>query len=228
VPIDDIWPRLLSLAVHELRTPTTVVGGYLRMLLKDHAGPLSDDQRRLMLEAEKSCGRISGLLAEMSDLAHVELGDAPFQQQSVDVASVVREAVEAAGPSQDFPPVTLNRAGAGDRIEIRGDPSRLRAAFAALILSVRREVPTASSVVVQLSSRPESGVVAIGEPEAVRSLLGSAGSAESDEFDEFRGGMGLALPLASRVIHRHGGRLLLLPSVPKGGVAVVFPTGRQG
>lgn len=214
--------------MHELRTPTTVVGGYLRMLLKGHAGPLSDDQRRLMLEAEKSCGRISGLLAEMSDLAHVELGDVPFQHHLFDAAAVVRESVEAAGPSQDFPPVTLSPVGADDRIEIQGDPGRLRAAFAALILCVRREVPTASSVVVQLSSRPESGVVAIGAPEAVATLLDPAASAEVDEFYELRGGMGLALPLARRVIHRHGGRLLVLPAMPKGGIAVLFPVGRQG
>ncbi|MGH3117468.1 MAG: histidine kinase dimerization/phospho-acceptor domain-containing protein, partial [Gaiellales bacterium] len=47
-PADATWPRLLSLAVHELRTPATVVGGYLRMVLKDRAGPLSEDQRRLL------------------------------------------------------------------------------------------------------------------------------------------------------------------------------------
>ena len=58
-PPDPEWPRLLSLSVHELRTPMTVVAGYLRMLLKDRAGPVTDQQRRLLEEAEKSCGRLA-------------------------------------------------------------------------------------------------------------------------------------------------------------------------
>ena len=29
------YPTLISLAVHELRTPASVVGGYLRMLQRD-------------------------------------------------------------------------------------------------------------------------------------------------------------------------------------------------
>ena len=31
----DSYPQLLSLAVHEFRTPASVVGGYLRMLQRD-------------------------------------------------------------------------------------------------------------------------------------------------------------------------------------------------
>ena len=60
------WSRLLSLSVHEFRTPLTVVAGYVRMLLKDRAGPLSAQQRKLLEETEKSCGRLTALLSELS------------------------------------------------------------------------------------------------------------------------------------------------------------------
>ena len=49
------WPKVLSLTVHEFRTPLTVVAGYLRMLSTDRVGPLSDAQRRVIQEAELSC-----------------------------------------------------------------------------------------------------------------------------------------------------------------------------
>ena len=71
-PPDPKWSRLLGLSVHEFRTPMTVVAGYIRMLLKDRAGPLSDQQRRLLEEAEKSCGRLTALLTEVSDLSNLE------------------------------------------------------------------------------------------------------------------------------------------------------------
>ena len=68
-PVDPRWPKILSLTVHEFRTPMTVVAGYIRMLLKDRAGPLNDQQRRLLEEAEKSCARLTALVAEVSDTA---------------------------------------------------------------------------------------------------------------------------------------------------------------
>ena len=84
---DPEWSRLLSLSVHEFRTPITVVAGYIRMLLKDRAGPLGDQQRRLLEEAEKSCGRLSSLVAEMSDLANLEAGNSSFNRTSVDLSA---------------------------------------------------------------------------------------------------------------------------------------------
>src|ERR1043165_5172783 len=92
-PIDPRWPKILSLSVHEFRTPVTVVAGYIRMLLKDRAGALNDQQRRLLEEAEKSCGRLSALLAEVSKLSNFEAGTAPLSKGAIDIVSVVKEAV---------------------------------------------------------------------------------------------------------------------------------------
>src|SRR5215212_6765220 len=90
---DGKLPRLLSLSVHEFRTPITVVAGYIRMLLKERAGALTEQQRRLLEESEKSCGRLSALVAEMSDLANLEAGTAPFNRSAVDIRAVLAEAV---------------------------------------------------------------------------------------------------------------------------------------
>src|SRR3954465_14459497 len=94
-PVDARWPKVLSLAVHEFRTPMTVVAGYIRMLLKERAGPLTDPQRRLLEEAEKSCGRLSALLAEMSDLSGLEAGTATFNRRPIDFRAALRETVSA-------------------------------------------------------------------------------------------------------------------------------------
>ena len=216
---DKTWPHLVSLAVHELRTPATVVGGYLRLLLKDRAGPLSDDQRRLVEEADKSCGRISVLLAELSDLAHLELGDVSMARQPVDLAAVARRVVEEAPTGPEFAAVTFSDAGTA--AEVPGDAARLRAALSAIVRCVQRELPT-SSIIVQLQSRTNSTVVAVGTPENVSALV--AADEAGPVFDELRGGMGMSLPLARRVIDRHGGRLAVLSDKPRAGVAIIFPT----
>ena len=81
-PTDPRWSKLLSLAVHEFRTPITVVAGYIRMLLKDRAGPITEQQRKLLEEAEKSCGRLAALVAEMSDLSNLEGGTASLNRST--------------------------------------------------------------------------------------------------------------------------------------------------
>src|SRR5687768_1524978 len=100
-PTDPRWPKVLSLSVHELRTPMTVVAGYIRMLLKERAGPLSDQQRKLLEEAEKSCGRLSALLAEVSELSNLEAGTAPVSRVAVDVEASLRDAVNSLAPLAD-------------------------------------------------------------------------------------------------------------------------------
>src|SRR4029079_15478600 len=44
----DRFPKTLSLAVHELRTPVTVVCGYIRMVLKEQGGPLTDKEKKMV------------------------------------------------------------------------------------------------------------------------------------------------------------------------------------
>jgi signal transduction histidine kinase len=220
---DPTWPRLLSLAVHELRTPVSVVSGYLRMVLTERAGPVAEAQRRFLEEAEKSCRRIAELLTEMSDLAHIELGDAPFQRETVDLAALVREVVEGAGRGDDLARVTLQDNAAPAIVQ--GDPARLRAALTAIVRCVQRETVSSNGVVVKRTAQPGWVSIAVGQADAAAALAttGTRASSDTIRFDELRGGMGVALPVARRVVERHGGRLLVLADQPKAAVAVLLP-----
>ena len=71
------------------------------MLLKDRAGPLSDQQRSLLEEAEKACVRLTALLTEVSDLSNLEGGTAPFNRHDTDLHKALRDAVEQLPPLPD-------------------------------------------------------------------------------------------------------------------------------
>src|SRR5215475_6152245 len=87
----SLFPRAMSLAVHELRTPVTVVCGYLRMLLKEQGGPLTDKQKKMLQEAERSCERISALVAEMSELGKLESRELAVARQELDLARLITD-----------------------------------------------------------------------------------------------------------------------------------------
>src|SRR5438105_11952032 len=87
----DQFPRTISLAVHELRTPVTVVCGYLRMVLKEQGGPLTDKQKKMLQEAERSCERISALVSELSELGKLESQELAIARQDIDLARLITE-----------------------------------------------------------------------------------------------------------------------------------------
>src|SRR5215475_4663268 len=126
--VDPRWPRLLSLTVHEFRTPMTVVAGYLRMLLKDRAGPVTEQQRRLLEEAEKSCTRLSALLAEVSDLANLEAGSGTFNKSTLELRPLIAEVIGALPPPPERE-LSVELVEGGNTSSVVGDPTRLRTAF---------------------------------------------------------------------------------------------------
>src|SRR5262245_58145113 len=136
-PPDPRWPRLMGLAVHEIRTPLTVVAGYIRMLLKDRAGAVTDQQRKLLEEAEKSCARLSTLLVEMSDLANLESDKSPFNRSQVTLAPLLQEVADALPPVPDREITVRLRLMDGDST-IDADPVRLRTALTSIIVALRR------------------------------------------------------------------------------------------
>ena len=219
-PADPRWPKLLSLAVHEFRTPITVVAGYIRMLLKDRAGPITDQQRRLLEEAEKSCGRLSALVAEMSDLSGLEGGTAALKRAPVDLTSVLQEAIASLPPMPDRE-VTTDIV-ASDPAEIDGDPTRLRTALASIVAALRREVVTSDRLLISVTRHKEAVVMILGDPEQMDAYT-SADPETLEPFDEWRGGSGLSLAIARRIIAQHGGRLLAPPGEAKAGGVIVLP-----
>jgi signal transduction histidine kinase len=223
---DPKWPKLLSLAAHELRSPLTVVGGYIRMLLKDRAGPLNDQQRRLMEEAEKSCGRLSNLVAEVSELAHLESGRIAFSRTRVDVRTVIADAIANLPDLQDRT-VTVDLM-TEDVGTIQGDAVRLKSAFTSIVHALRRELVTSDRLAIHVHAVNDEGEVHpalridIAEPARI-DWLKSLAPSELATFDEWRGGNGLALPNARRILESHGGQIWSPAEDGKAGAVVSLP-----
>ena len=222
---DPKLPELLSVSVHEFRSPVTVVAGYIRMLLKDRAGSITDQQRRLLEDAEKSCARLSALLGEMSDLSNLEGGKAPFNRSRTDLRSLLTEAVAALAPISDREIEVELTTGTGTAM-VNGDAVRLRGALTSLVHAVRREVVSSPRLHVrerigEYDGRPASWI-AIGGADQIGDLE-VATPEDLTTFDEWRGGCGLSLPVARRIITAHGGAIWSPAEKSNSGAVVVLP-----
>jgi signal transduction histidine kinase len=196
----------ISLAVHEIRGPASVVGGYLRMLQRDTDPAMSERQKHMVEEAEKSCARLVAIVAELSDIGKLDGGLVSLARRPLDVFALVGEVAELVHEAKDREVHLTLR---GDRVgaPMSGDAERLRAAFNAIFRAILREKPGPATVVAELRRVVRDGgahaVVIVSDEASVQ----EAYEREPGPFYEKRGGLGLALPLARRVIEGHGGRL---------------------
>ena len=216
----------MSLAVHELRTPVTVICGYLRMLLKEHGGPLTDKQKKMLQEAERSCERVSALVAEMSALGKLESQELAVARHEIDMAALVAELASAMHEGQDRG-VQLDVRVPNRPVMVTGDRTRLSAAITTLLQAALRERGEPGVIVAECSVIADTAqtwaVLAVGDVTELPSLI-DAGRGTPPSFDEWRGGLGLALPVARRVVEMLGGALWSAPGDrPRAGSALRLP-----
>ncbi len=220
MPVNQAYAQLLSLAVHEFRTPASVVGGYLRMLQRDTDQPLSERQQKMVAEAERSCARIVALIAELSEISKLDSGSTALTHQSFDLFTALEEVADSVHEAEGRE-VRLVVRGEAAGAPVSGDLTRLQTAFSAIFRAILRERVTPGLVAIDRRIGRTDGlraaVVVVGDVERVQ----QAYEAPVTAFDEKRGGLGLALPLARRVIEAHGGHLSS-PAIEKGrSIAIV-------
>jgi len=214
--------RLISLAVHEFRTPASVVAGYLRLLQRDATSELSGRQRKMIEEAERSCERLATLISELSDIQKLDTQRVEMNQQKFDLFRMLEKLASGVHEAQDRD-VRFEVRGPSDGAPMRGDLTRLERAFSAIFRTIVREMPADTLVVAERRREGRDGASAAVVIVAAEKSVQTAYAAEPGPFDEHRGGLGLALPFARRIIERHGGRLWSPAGDGRGAAIVSLP-----
>lgn len=215
---DPVAARLLALAVHELRTPATVIGGCLQMLrtLRDTSPERSE---QLIAQAERSYQRMVELLAEASDLWRLEAGEATFNRQPLSLQRVLRRAAEGVSSGTASPGRSVAVVAGQDPL-VLADPTRLERAIAALIGSVARQSPEGATITVGTSLVEASpGRVRI----TIASTASETGDTALEPIDEFGSGLGLSVPIARRVMEDAGGSVGRLGATSPPAIVVELP-----
>lgn len=196
---DSALSALLSLASHELRGPTGVVRGYLRILEQDVALP--ERHRKAVVHATEGANRLVALLDELSELGRFKQGIIRLSLHNLSLRSVMSQAVQAVVlPESD---VALDVIAPSD-VRIRVDEARMRFVFETLIIALARAQNGAVTLELKLVP-PRTLKSAPHVTVAIRSL--GRGTAVDRPVDLSRGGIGLSLAIADAVVTAHGGRL---------------------
>jgi signal transduction histidine kinase len=138
--------RFLESVSHELRTPLTSIRGYAEALEEEAITP-AEAARVIETEA----GRLERLVADLLELARVGRADFAVGRDRVDLADVVRNAVERHLPQARELSVDLS-GGATPDSWVEGDEDRILQAVSNLIENALRLTPAGGMV--EVRARP--------------------------------------------------------------------------
>jgi two-component system OmpR family sensor kinase len=215
--------RFVADASHELRTPLAAVRAYAELFGRG-ASARPADLERSMSGITRETERMSLLVDDLLLLARLDEGR-PLEQEPVDLAAVVGQAVDAARVVEPDRPIELS----SEPATVAGDAARLRQVLDNLLANARAHTPEGTPVAVGLHR-------ADGKAELTVADRGPGLSEEQAArvFERFyradssrtraSGGTGLGLSIVAAVTEAHGGRAEARPT-PGGGAtfAVTLP-----
>lgn len=124
--LDQLKTTFIATVSHELRTPLTTIIGFAELL----GGLVDDEAAEFVNLIRRESVHLESLIANLLDSSRLEAGMLSIQRQPVDLAPVLDEAI---GLISHLHPETEISVHADGRLELDGDPARLRQMLANLL-----------------------------------------------------------------------------------------------
>jgi signal transduction histidine kinase len=147
---DQMKSRFISIAAHELRTPVTIIRGYLDILLEP-SGPLdsADPNAKVMLEGiANGVRRLHEIVENMLDVTRIEAKTFELKIAPVRLAEVVEKAVDSHRENARHRKVSLSLDSIGHLPSIWADGLRIQQMLGHLIANAIKFTPDGGGVTV--------------------------------------------------------------------------------
>ena len=214
--------RFLHMAAHELRTPITVIIGYLSMLSDGTFGTVPDAWRKPFEALMGKTRELNSIVADLLEASRIEAKALPRSHDQLDLRTIVQDAGERARARGNLLGAEIAMQLPSDPVPIDADEKQLGRILDNLInngLSYTTRPPQLS---ISVSSERGRALVRVAD--------NGAGILESERervFERFHrtsdpafrnvAGTGLGLFIGRQLAEGHGGSLTIESSVPDEG-----------
>ncbi|MDQ3439854.1 MAG: ATP-binding protein [Planctomycetota bacterium] len=202
--------EFLATLSHELRTPLNAILGWSQILAD---GPKDEEDLSEGLRTiERNARAQTQIIEDLLDMSRIISGKVRLDVQRIDLAAVVRSAIETTRPAAEGKGIRLGAVLDPSAGPVSGDPNRLQQVMWNLLTNAIKFTPRGGRVHVVLervNSHLELSVTDTGEGIAPEFL--------PHVFDRFRqadasttrrhGGLGLGLNIVKQLVELHGGSI---------------------
>ena len=223
--LDRLKDEFISTVSHELRTPLTSIRGALGLLSSGILGNVNDKAANLLRIALTNSDRLVRLINDILDLERIQSGREPLMFRPIQLAEVVRQAIDGMQPVADAAGVQLIHD--TTHVELAADPDRLLQVLTNLLSNAVKFSPPNSTVSVMM--RPGLTGVTLSVIDQGRGIPADKLEAIFGRFQQVdasdsrqKGGSGLGLAICRTIVLQHSGRIWAERNPVRGSTFRVF------
>jgi PAS domain S-box-containing protein len=147
--LNQMKNSFLGLASHELKTPLTIIMGYVELLMSDREEPLDEDTLDLIRHIAKASDRLSEIVRDMVDVSLIDGRTIDLTSQEVDINVLVQRAVDKNESFVEQRHQTLTLELAKDLPLVKCDVERMIQAISNVLGNAIKFTPDKGSIILQ-------------------------------------------------------------------------------
>lgn len=221
VTIDELRKELLSHVSHDLRTPLASLLGYLETWELNQEKMSPEEGRQYIATAKKSAQRISSLVEQLFELAHLDSGNVQVNREPFSIAELVQDVLQKFKILAQQKNLSLAVTPQDSSITVLGDIEKLERVFTNLVENAMRHTSEGGSITVRLNNNGQLVAIevidtGIGIPdEDIPHIFDAHYKAgNSVRGNTAHGGLGLAI--TKRLLDLHQSSISVTSQINKG------------
>jgi signal transduction histidine kinase len=211
--LDRLKAEFVSIASHELKTPLSVIRGYVSLLMDGIYGTLDEAQTKILVSVSDQTDRLTRLVQRLLDVTRFEAGGGRLELRSIPVKEFLDELAEsfdvlAYQNEVDF------RVEFADALpeSIVGDPDRLNEVLGNLLSNAFKFTPRGGRIRLSAGPADDGLFVEVSDtgvgipPDKLQKVFEKFFQVEN-EAQPRSVGSGLGLAIAREIVEAHGGTI---------------------
>ena len=207
---DQRKDEFLATLAHELRNPLAPLLTGLELLKL--AGVKDPRAEKLTEVMQRQISHLVRLVEDLLEISRITRGVIELQSEPLDLASIVRSAVDTSRPTVDAARHELTVDVPSESIVVTGDAVRLTQVFANLLTNAAKYTNAGGHIWVAVRKEGERAIVSvrddgIGIPPAQLASVFDMFTQVDRSSRRSQGGLGIGLTLVRTLVTLHGGRV---------------------